>query len=102
MNITSNFVPDELVTRDDGDLPWMNHYIKNLIVAINDFHKKFVLHSSNMENLFIFKNLQNQLIQIIRTAKEKYFNKISKRLPDPLTGTECYWSLLKAILHVKK
>ena len=48
----------------------MNRYIKNLIVAANDFHKKFVLPSSNMDNLFMFKNLQNQLIQSIHTAKQ--------------------------------
>ena len=42
----------------------------------------------------MFKNLQNQLIQSIRTDKLKYFNKISKRLCDRLISTKCYWSLL--------
>ena len=98
----SNFVPNELVTCDNRDPPWMKRYMKNLIVAINDFHKKIVLPSSNMDNLFIFKNLQNQLIQSIHTVKQKYFNKISKKLFDPLTSTKCYWSLLKTILIGKK
>ena len=69
----SNFVPNEF-TCDDRDPAWMNPYIKYLIVAIYDFHKKFVLPSSNMESLFMFKNLHNQLIQSIHTAKQKYFN----------------------------
>ena len=90
MNIMSNFVPNELITCDDRDPPWMNRYIKNLIVAINDFQKKFVLPSSNTGNLLMFKNLQNQLIQSIHIAKQKYFNKISKTLCDPLTSTKCY------------
>ena len=98
----SNFVPNELITCDDRDPPWMNRYIKNLIAAINDFHKKFVLPSSNTGNLLMFKNLQNQLIQSIHTAKQRYFNKISKKLCDPLTSTKCYWSLLKTILNEKK
>ena len=102
MNIMSNFVPNELVTCDDRQPPMMNRYIKNLIVAANDFHKKFVLPSSNMDNLFMFRNLQNQLIQSIYTAKQKYFNKISKKLCEPLTSTKCYWSLLKTILCRKK
>ena len=102
MNIMSNFVPNELITCDDRDPPWMNRYIKNLIAAINDFHKKFVLPSSNTGNLLMFKNLQNQLIQSIHTAKQRYFNKISKKLCDPLTSTKCYWSLLKTILNEKK
>ena len=69
MIIVSNFVPYELITCDHQDLPWMNRHIKNLIVAINDFHKKFALSSSNMDNLFMFKKLPNQLIQSIHMAK---------------------------------
>ena len=65
--------------------PWMNRDIKNVISALNDFHKKIVVLCSNMDNLFMFKNLQNQLIESIRTAKQKYFNKISKNL---LTTTQ--------------
>ena len=41
MSIMSNFVPKELVTCHDRDPLWLNCYIKNLIVAINDFHKIF-------------------------------------------------------------
>ena len=37
------------------------------------------------------KNLQNQSIQSIHTAKQSYLNKISKNLCDPLTSTKCYW-----------
>ena len=40
VNIMFNFVPNELITYDDRGPPWMNRYIKNLIAAINDFHKK--------------------------------------------------------------
>ena len=90
MSIMSNFVSNESITCDDRDPPWMNRHIKNLIVAINDFHKKFVLPSNNTGNLLMFKNLQNQLIQSIHIAKQKYFNKISKTLCDPLTSTKCY------------
>ena len=100
MNIMSIFVPNELITCNDRDPPWMNRHIKN--VAINDFHKKFVLPFCNTGNLFMFNNLQNQLIQSIHTAKQKHFNKISKKLCDPLISTKCYWSLLKAILNEKK
>ena len=81
----SNFVLNELVTCDGRDPPWTNRYIKNFIATINDFHKKFVLPSSNMNNLFMFKNLQKQLIQ---SAKQKYFNKIGKKLCDLLTSTK--------------
>ena len=84
MNITSNFVPNELITCDDRDPTWTNWHIKNLIAAINDFHKKLFLPFSNTGNLLMFKNLQNQLIQSIHTAKQRYFNKISKKIVCPI------------------
>ena len=102
MNIMTKFASNELVICDDRDPPWMNRYIKNVIVAINDFHEKLVLPSSNIGNLLIFRNLQNQLIQSIHIAKQKYFNKISWKLWDPLTSTKCYWSQVKTILNGKK
>ena len=74
----SNFVPNDLITCDDRDPRWMNRYMENLIVPINDFHKKSVLPSSNMNNIYMFKTLQNQLIQSIHTAKQKYLIKLAK------------------------
>ena len=70
MSIMSNFVPNELITCDYRDPPWMNWYIKNLIAAINDFHKKFVLPSSNTGNLLMFKNLQNQFNLFTQLSKD--------------------------------
>ena len=46
----------------------MNRYIKSLITSTDNFHTKIVLPSSNKDNLFMFKNLQNQLIQSIHIA----------------------------------
>ena len=33
LNIVSNFIPNETITCDDQDPPWMNSFIKNLIRA---------------------------------------------------------------------
>ena len=66
------------------------------------FIKNLFFLTNNTGNLSMFKNLQNQLIQSIHIARQKYFNKISKKLCDPLTSTKCYWSLLKTILNEKK
>ena len=84
-----SFVPNELVTRDDWDPHRMNRYLKNLIVVINDFYKIFFLPFSNMNNHVMLKNLQNQLIQSIDIAKQKYLNKVMQNLCDSLTTTKC-------------
>ena len=102
MNFISNSNLNELVIYGDRDPPWMNCYIKNLIVAINSFHKNIVLSLSNTENLFMFKDYKTSQLNQFYTAKQKYFNKISKNICDPLSSTKFYWSLLKTILHEKK
>ena len=103
MNIISNFDLNELAIYGGRDPPWMNCYIKNLIVAIDGFHKKFVLSSINMDNLFMFKNYKtSQLTRSFHAVKQKYFNKNSKKMCDPLSSTKFYWLLLKTILNDKK
>ena len=102
LNIISNFIPNETITYDDRDAPWMNSFIKNVIRATDSFYKKFVRKSNNMYHHDDFKNLQNHLNQSIQIAKQNYVNKISQRLGDPNTSSKCYWSLLKTLLNGKE
>ena len=80
----------------------MNRFIKNLIRAKDNFHKKFVRKSNNMYHLCAFENLQNHLNQSIQIAKQNYVNKIAQRLGDPNSSCKCYWSLLKTPSNEKK
>ena len=102
LNIVSNFIPNETITCDDRDPPWMNSFIKNLIRAKDYFYEKFVRKSNNMYHLCAFKNLQNHLNQSIQIAKQNYINKIAQRLGDPNTSSKSDWSLLKTLLNGKK
>ena len=102
LNIVSSFIPNETISCDDRDPPWMNSFIKNLNHAKDNFYKKFVCKSNNMYHLCAFKNLQNHLNQSIQIAKQNYVNKIAQRLGDPNTSSKCYWSLLKTLLNGKK
>ena len=102
LNIISNFIPNETITCDDRDPPWMNSFIKNLIRAKDNFYKKFVRKSNNMYHHYAFKSLQNHLNQSIQISKQNYVNKIAQRLGDPNTSSKCYWPLLKTLLNRKK
>ena len=59
MNIMSNCVPNELITCDDRDPPWMNRYIKISLLQKVIFIKDFDLPFSNIKmfkNINMFKN----------------------------------------------
>ena len=53
MNFVTNYNPNETITSDDQDPPWMNSIIKNLIRAKDKFYKKFVCESNNMDHLYL-------------------------------------------------
>lgn len=58
INIVPNFVPSDIITYDDWDPPWMNRYIKNLIIAKNNFYRSFVLTTNITYHHFTFRNLK--------------------------------------------
>ena len=78
LSIVSNFIPNETITCDDRDPPWMNSFIKNLIHAKDNFYKKIVRKSNNMYHLCGFKNLQNHLNQSIQIANKTMLTKLLK------------------------
>ena len=54
MNTVTNFIPNETITCDDQDPPWMNSFMKNLIHAKDNFYKKFFHKNNNMYHLCAF------------------------------------------------
>ena len=59
MNTVTNFIPNETITCDDRDPPWMNSFMKKLIHAKDNFYKKFFHKNNNMYHLCAFKNFFN-------------------------------------------
>ena len=102
MNIVTNFIPNETVTFDDQDPPWMNSFINNLFRATDNLYKKIVRESNVMNHLCAFKSIQDHLNQSIQIAKQNYVNKIAQRMGDSNTTGNCYWSLVKTLLNGKK
>ena len=48
------------------------------------------------------REVRNETIHLTDHANEHYFEKLGKKLSDPLTGTKSYWKTLKNILNKKK
>ena len=46
-NIVSNFIPNETMTFDDRDPPWLNKNIKNLINYKNAIYNKLIRHNGS-------------------------------------------------------
>ena len=101
LNIMSNFIPNEIVTIDDRDPPWINNKIKSLIKNKNEYFKNCVK-PNNSESIRHFEQMQDTLRTSIEISKQKYFFKLSRKLAVNKINPRCYWSILKSFLSDKK
>ena len=79
VNIMSNFIPNETITFDDGDPPWLNKNIKNMINYKNTIYNKLILHNDSHLQ-FHLRYFQELLNTKIEQAKRKYFENIFHNL----------------------
>ena len=97
----SNFIPNETITFDDRDPPWLNKNIKNMINYKNAIYNKLIRHNDSHLQLHL-RYFQDLLNTKIEQAKRKYFENISHKLSNKNLNPKKYWSLLKIILNGKK
>ena len=67
LNIMSNLVPNEIVTIDDRDLPWINNKIKSLIQ--NEYFKNCVK-PNNPVSIRHFEQRQDALRKYIEISEQ--------------------------------
>ena len=101
-NILSNYILHGIIGCDDRDQPWFNKNIKQLNQEKNNAYKSNILSHKNPQIFARLKSLQNQLICSIEGNTEKYYLLKAKKLIDPTTSSETYWSILKTLLNNKK
>ena len=94
LNIMSNFVPNEIVTIDDRDLPWINNKIKSLIQ--NEYFKNCVK-PNNPVSIRHFEQRQDALRKYIEISEQKYYSKLATNKINP----KRYSSILKSFLNRK-
>ena len=101
-NIIRNYIPHETITCDDRDPPWINKDIKELIHEKNQAYKSYRQNKNNIFSVHQFELLQSKLNSLIEKSKSNYYARLSKKLSDPMTSPESYWSVLKTFLINKK
>ena len=101
VNIMINFIPNEIVTIDDRDPPWINNKIKSLIKNKNEYLKNCVK-PNNSESIRHFEQMQDTLRTSIEIFKQKYYSKFSRKLAVNKINPKCYRSILKSFLSNKK
>ena len=102
LNICQNYIPNEVITINDRDQPWITPTIKLQITKKNMLYKKFIQNGRKIADLDSLQEARSALKDLIQESKTKYYNRLSAKLSDPKTSSKAYWSILKSFFIDKK
>ena len=102
LNIMSNFIPNEDITINDKDSPWITSYIKNKITYKNFLFEKFLKNGRNIFDWHRVEIARNDTINAINESKRLYYERMNSKLCNSNTTPKVYWSILKSLYCGKK
>ena len=78
------YIPDEFVTIDDKEPPWITEEIKNNIIQKNLIYNSYISNGKTTTDYQkLHTNIGNEISQVISKRKKNY-NHLPKKLSDPL------------------
>ena len=83
-------IPNKLIICNRNDPPRMTPEFETSIRRKHRVHKKYVSRDRKIDELAYMKVVRNETAHLIDRAKEHYFEKLGKKLGDPLTGAKSY------------
>ena len=101
INVFSNFVPNRIVTFDDGDPPWMTEYIKTRIQQRGNIYKHYLRSSKNNQNFQCFKSATEDVSHTICKRESNYYNQLAQKLIDATKNSKAFWSIFKTFVNGK-
>ena len=102
IDIFSQYIPNEIVTCDDRDPPWMTATLKSAIKRKHRVYNKYVKRGRKPDDWEYVRKVRNETSSKITRAKDEYFSNLGKKLSDPTNGIKSYWATLNKIINNKK
>ena len=102
LNIFHNFIPNKNIICNDKDTPWFNNQIKTLIEKKNYLFKSYMANVRLAVDRARLQKAGAELINIIKSSKENFYNNLTKKLNNPNTSSKTYWSIMKTFVNGKK
>ena len=102
INIFKNYTPNEMITIDEKDPPWLTNFIKSKILEKNTLYNNFILNGSKNEDYHLVLSATNNINKLINNSKCNYYSRLSSKLSNSKTHPKAYWSILKSLFSNKK
>ena len=101
LNAFRNFIPNKVIKVEYKYPNWVNPKIISSLRNKSKLTKRYYSNPTEKnKNLLTAKS--KECSNMIVEAKERYANKLSKKLDDPSLMSKAYWSVLNTLLNDKK
>ena len=101
-NIFHNLIPNKNIICNDKNPPWFNNQIKALTEKKNHLFKSYMANGRLAMDRVRLQKAGAQLINLIKSSKENFYNNLAKKLNYPNTFSKTYWSIMKTFVNGKK
>ena len=85
-----NFIPNETITINDKDLPWITLNIKNMISYKNSLFNKYIKNGRNAYDWQKVEIARNDIIKAIKESQKSYYERLNSKLSNPKTSPKSY------------
>ena len=102
MDIMSKYIPNENVTVNEADAPWITPKIKTAIKRNHRVYRKWKSRGRNPVGKDHVKEVQKTTNNLIQEAKIKYNTTLGEELSDDLTGPKTFSKSFKRLTNKKK
>ena len=102
LNVFRNYVPNKYITFDDKDPVWMNEIIKSKIKTKNLLFKQYIQNGRFESDFLYLESLITEINDLISHTKALYYEKLAKKLNNPLLQAKHIGQFLKHFITKKK
>ena len=88
LNIFHNLIPNKNIICNDKNPPWFNNQIKALTEKKNHLFKSYMANGRLAMDRVRLQKAGAQLINLIKSSKENFYNNLAKKLNDPNTPSK--------------
>ncbi|VDI01051.1 Hypothetical predicted protein [Mytilus galloprovincialis] len=97
----NKYIPTKVVTIRPADKPFMNSTIRRKMRQRNRIHYK-AKNTNNCIHWQKFRELRNEVIDLVRQSKEQYKQKLTKEITDKNIPPGKWWRIVKSISKLSK
>ena len=95
--ISSDCIPNYIANTRSGEPPWINGTIKQKIRKRKRAFRKARL-SNSQHHWWVFKQLRNEIVSLIRQAKRTHINSLATKLKSGSLYSRDWWTTLKSFI----